>query len=276
MNPRQKPSVSFFQQATLVPSAPCLGPEKTEAGWFLDDALNQGDCLHLRPQQRVPLPPPEKVVILREGMLAIDAVPTKGKLQVLDFLLPGDIVSPSAILPGPKVSLRAITNVCLAFLDPPAVDQPVSSHEYWKFLMSQCMHQLARVNIHQLMIGRIETESRVASFVLSHALRNVRKDTPVITISLPMSRTDIANYLVINCDTLSRMMTKLYDLGLIRRISRHAISIVDLDELKKRSPLAPLLPAAFGIDCFQQLSSFAHRPERSVSMALVAENPRRS
>jgi phage terminase large subunit GpA-like protein len=41
-------------------------------------------------------------------MLAVDAMPTKGKLQVLDFLVAGDVVSASTVLPTPRVSLRAI------------------------------------------------------------------------------------------------------------------------------------------------------------------------
>jgi hypothetical protein len=60
-----------------------------------------------------------------------------------------------------------------------------------------------------------------------------------------MSRDDIANYLVINCDTLSRTMMKFCDSRLIERESRHAIRIIDLEALKKISPPATLLSAVF-------------------------------
>ena len=66
------------------------------------------------------------------------------------------------------------------------------------------------MNIHQLMIGRLETEPRVAPSILGLALRNVCEDTPEISVALPMSCTDIANYLVINCDTLSRTMMRFF------------------------------------------------------------------
>ncbi len=121
-------------------------------------------------------------------------------------------------------------------LDPPAVDRAVPAHDYWTFLIAQCWNQLARMNIHQLMIGRLETEPRVASFILGLALRSV---------ALPMSRTDIANYLVINCDTLSRTMMRFCDCGLIERESRRAVCVINLDALRKRSPLASLLSAVF-------------------------------
>ena len=220
-------------------------PDDSELGRFVEDICAKGDCLHLRPQQRAPLPPVEKVVVLREGMLAIDAMPTKGKLQVLDFLVAGDVLSASTVLRAPGLSLRAITCASLVSLDPPAIDPAVAAHRYWAFLVAQCMNQLARANIHQFLIGRLETEQRVASFILSLALRKLRKGTREVSVELPMSRTDIANYLVINCDTLSRTMMRFCDRGLIERESRHALRVIDIDALKEVSPLASLLSRIF-------------------------------
>ena len=272
MNPGQMSLVDSSRPKLLLQSAAGPAPHETEVARFIGAVCGQGDCLHLCPQQRVPLPPAEKVIVLREGMLAIDAMPAKGKLQVLDFLVPGDVVSASTILPTPGVSLRAITATSLVSLDHPAIDRAVPAHDYWTFLIAQCLNQLARVNIHQLMIGRLETEPRVASFILGLALRNVRDDTRKISVALPMSRTDIANYLVINCDTLSRIMMRFCDRGLIERESRHAIRIIDLDALRRKSPLASLLSAVFEKPSYQQEISFGRYAERTASVASRHEN----
>ena len=227
-----------------------LAQNKSKAFRLFEEICAQGDCLWLRPQQRVPLPPADKLIVVREGMLAIDAMPAKEKLQVLDFLVPGDVVSASTILSTSRISLRAITRTALLTLEPPEFYADLSANEYWAFLIGQCFKQLARVNLHQLMIGRLETEARVASFLLALALRNVRErtldDKSQVTVALPMSRVDIANYLVINCDTLSRTMMRLGDQGLIERVSRHAIRVTDFDTLKKSSPIAPLLSEVYG------------------------------
>jgi CRP/FNR family transcriptional regulator, anaerobic regulatory protein len=220
-------------------------PDKTEASRFFRQICAGGACLHLRAQQRVPVPPANEVIMLREGMLAVDAMPTKGKLQVLDFLVAGDVVSASTVLATPRVSLRAITTASLVALESAGASQNGSDHDYWPFLMAQCTNQLARAYVHQLMVGRLETEPRVASFILALALRNTHENTRSITVSLPMSRDDIANYLVINCDTLSRTMMKFCDSGLIERKSRHAVRIVDLEALKKKTPLASLISTVF-------------------------------
>ena len=227
-------------QSTMSPML-----DEVEVSRFVEAISAKGDCVHLRSQQRVPLPPVGRVVILREGMLAIDAMPAKGKLQVLDFLGAGDVVSASSVLPAPGHSVRAITRASLVYLDPPGVSRSIPAQDYWAFLVAQSLNQLARASIHQLLIGRLETEQRVASFILSLALRNLRKDTREVFVDLPMSRTDIANYLVINCDTLSRTMMRLCDSGLIERHSRHSLRVLDLESLKKRSPLAPLLSSVF-------------------------------
>jgi CRP/FNR family transcriptional regulator len=219
------------------------------ASKFYEEICAQGSCLVLRAQKRVALPPANKLIVLRNGMLAIDAMPAKGKLQVLDFMVPGDVISVSTMLSTSRISLRAITKTELLMLDDPEMFQTVPVHECWKFLIGQCFRQLARLNIHQLMIGRLETEARVASFILAFALRNVRErtldDIARIPIALPMSRVDIANYLVINCDTLSRTMMRFCDCGLIERVSRHAIRVNDFRALKEKSPIASLLVEVF-------------------------------
>jgi CRP-like cAMP-binding protein len=227
-------------------------PDKTEASRFFRQICAEGECLHLHPQQRVPVPPADKMIVLREGMLAVDAMPTKGKLQVLDFLGAGDVVSVSTVLPTSRVSLRAITTASLVVLDSPESSGTALVQDYWSFLMARCTDQLTRTYVHQLTIGRLETEPRVASFILALALRSAHRDTRSITVALPMSRDDIANYLVINCDTLSRAMMKFCDSGLIERESRHAIRVLDLEALKKKSPLATLLSSVFTNDDVQR------------------------
>jgi CRP-like cAMP-binding protein len=264
MFPRQTTLFDRSLPSLMVQSSMTPVPDELEVAQFVDTICAKGDWLHLRSQQRVPLPPAGKVIVLREGMLAIDAMPAKGKLQVLEFLVAGDVVSASTLLLTPGVSLRAITNASLVSLDPPAVGRAVQGHDYWSFLSEQCVNQLARSNIHQLMIGRLETEARVASFILGLALRARRDDTHEISVALPMSRTDIANYLVINCDTLSRTMMRFCESGLLARENRHAIRVVDLGALKKKSPLASLLSAVFEKgNSRRQVSNECHEEEKA-------------
>ena len=180
-------------------------------------------------------------------MIAVDAMPARGKLQVLDFVTAGDVISSSASRSIAKVSMRAITETVLVAVRPPNDEDEAAASEYWDFLLSRWARQLERLNLHQLMIGRLETEARVASFLLSLSMRGARTPMrlPDMTVALPMSRVDIANYLVINCDTLSRTMMKLCDARLIERLGRHSVRILDFEGLKRRSPIASMLSGVF-------------------------------
>jgi hypothetical protein len=174
--------------------------------------------------------------------------------------------------------LRAISKTALIALDPPDRYHALSVKDYWRLLMWQCFKQFARVNLHQLMIGRLETEARVASFLLALALRNVRDqaldDKAPVTVALPMSRVDIANYLVINCDTLSRTMMRLGDQGLIERLSRHAVRVTDLDALMNASPIASLLSKVYGSIDDENPSHYGMVAESGPLFNIADERPR--
>jgi CRP/FNR family transcriptional regulator len=236
---------SAFANIPTLSRPPAPPPRRDEVA-FLDRLWECGKQISLRPQERLLPSIAEEVVVLRDGLLAVDATPAEGKLQVLDFLVPGDIVTAPIIRRVPGLAVRAITSARIILFDGDLLAQNVSPRDYWAFLFARCQHQLVRTSIHRLMIGRLEIEPRVASFILASAYSYGFGRGAEATVSLPMSRADIANYLVINSDTLSRTMMKFAVLGLIERVSRHNIRVLDFDGLRKKSPLAHLLAAAPG------------------------------
>jgi CRP/FNR family transcriptional regulator len=105
---------------------------------------------------------------------------------------------------------------------------------------------LMRRNLHQIMIGQLNSESRVSSFLLMLALRCCHALRPNLCLSMPMSRDDIADYLAMNPDTLSRMMMRLETLRIIRRFNRHSLYLIDHQKLAQLSPISTLLITALG------------------------------
>src|SRR5579871_971113 len=79
-----------------------------------------------------------------------------------------------------------------------------------------------------VLLGRKSAEERVVSFLLSIH----RKCGPGSEIELPMSRLDMADYLGLTIETVSRMMTSLVRRGLIRATGRHKLALRNLSTLR--------------------------------------------
>src|ERR1700753_412575 len=164
----------------ITPNAPA--PSKS--AFTFDGLCSLGRLMNLAPQQRAVFSKREQVAILREGMLAVDAAPIKEKLQVLDFLVAGDVVTAPIIQRAPGVSIRAITPARVILLDDSAIECEPRPEQYWASLFGRCQRQLARTNAHQLIVGHLETDARVASFILALALSRSPTQTPGLTVEL--------------------------------------------------------------------------------------------
>jgi CRP-like cAMP-binding protein len=210
----------------------------------LIDALGEGgERISLRQQQRLgrAAAPDNGFLAVNEGVIAIDVFPTKEHRQIVDFLMPGDIITTASWLARTGVSVRAISNASLICFNQEAIDARVEDFEKWRLFLAQSQAQLTRSNVHQLVIGHLDAECRVASFILAMALRTTSVSSTGVLLDLPMSRDDIADHLAMNHDTLSRIMMRFETRGLIERLNRHAIRIKDLEVFSRLTPIAAFL-----------------------------------
>ena len=83
----------------------------------------------------------------------------------------------------------------------------VLSTELWKV----AAEALSRMQERLLLLGRKSAHERVAAFLLEMAERTGGTDT----IALPMSRLDIADYLGLTIETVSRTISQLEHTGVI-------------------------------------------------------------
>lgn len=88
-------------------------------------------------------------------------------------------------------------------------------------LLPLALEGLVRAQEHLLVLGRQSAAERVAAFLLDIADRQGRLDR----IELPMSRTDIADYLGLTIETVSRVFSKLKEQGVIGLIGLRSVQI---------------------------------------------------
>jgi CRP/FNR family nitrogen fixation transcriptional regulator len=81
-----------------------------------------------------------------------------------------------------------------------------------------------------MILGRITAQEKVGSFILAMAdrLSNGHSDR----VTLPISRYDIADYLAVSVETVSRALSELKQRGLIRFTGTRVIQIIDREALE--------------------------------------------
>jgi CRP/FNR family transcriptional regulator len=82
-----------------------------------------------------------------------------------------------------------------------------------------------------LTLGRKTAQEKVASFLYLIATHVDPESADAATFDLPLSRADIADFLGLTIETVSRQMTKLRKDGLIRIENNRHVSVPDIAAL---------------------------------------------
>jgi CRP/FNR family transcriptional regulator len=88
-------------------------------------------------------------------------------------------------------------------------------------------------------LGRKNARARVASFILYLRRRQELLGRPVDPVQLPMTRQDIADFLGLTMETVSRSFSQLRASGCIAADNPPDLHIADLTKLRRAADLAP-------------------------------------
>jgi CRP/FNR family transcriptional regulator, nitrogen fixation regulation protein len=92
-------------------------------------------------------------------------------------------------------------------------------------LLGMTTNNLQHAEDHMLLLGRKTSVERVAAFLIEMD----RRLTAAGVLALPMSRRDIADYLGVTLETVSRALSRLHELGILGFIGSNQRQIVLLD-----------------------------------------------
>lgn len=81
-------------------------------------------------------------------------------------------------------------------------------------IIATARQELSRAHEHQAMLGRRSAEEKVASFLLELA-----REGPIDRVALPMSRQDMADYLGLALETVSRVLSRFHEGDVIGFVS---------------------------------------------------------
>jgi CRP-like cAMP-binding protein len=173
--------------------------------------------------------PAEYIYKVVSGAVRTYRVLADGRRQIGAFLLPGDVFgleagethacSAETIADSLILVIKRSTVVALAERD---IDV---ARELWALTA----RELGRMQDHMLVLVK-NAQERIATFLLEMAARTLATDA----VELPMSRQDIADYLGLTIETVSRTLTQLeHDAAIALPTSRRIV-------LRNRSALSRL------------------------------------
>ena len=154
-----------------------------------------------------------------------------GRRQIDGFHVVGDVFGFEAGQEY-RLSAEAVCDCALISYRRRGVERlAAGSDALWQQLFSFAMRSMARAQDHALLLGRRSAVEKVAAFLMEWA-----QQTPcAATITLAMTRQDIADYLGLTIETVSRTLSQLERDAVIELSSARQINLKDpvaLRELK--------------------------------------------
>lgn len=171
------------------------------------------------------------VYSLTSGLLRLSKLLPDGRRQIAGFLFPGDFLG-ITMEEEHAFTAEAVVPATLCRFARPRFDEFVSRHPSLESrLYAVAAHELAAARQQLVLLGRKTATERVASFLV---MLGGRCCSPGETeLRMPMSRSDIADYLGLRIETISRELTGLKISRIIQLTGRQSFRIVDRDRLEQ-------------------------------------------
>lgn len=170
--------------------------------------------------------PANHVFNVTGGSVRVYRLLADGRRQITGFLFAGDFLglatgdryafSAEAIEGGTVCRFRKPDYRCL-ILATPALEA---------LLLDRANHELAAAQAQMLLLGRKTAIERVSTFLRDLPGADPMRPPPTGRVHLPMTRAEMADYLGLTIETVSRVLTRLKTEGVIRLISLTEVEIV--------------------------------------------------
>ena len=170
----------------------------------------------------------EAIYVISSGSVKSYMIMEDGEEQVLNFYLAGDVLGLDGMGADSYISSTVAletTTICkLPLLNLPEQDLGKG----FLHLVSDC---LIRDHNLMLMLARKDADGRMASFLVNISRHFKKIGQSADVIELTMTRQDIANYLGLAIETVSRTLRRFQDSGMLV-VTRRKIQIYDFECLR--------------------------------------------
>ncbi len=173
--------------------------------------------------------PTESYYLVMRGMFRAVKFTRDGRRQVFAFYMPGDICGLEPDV-AHKLTIEAVDAAAMAVLPRHACRIRMNDDARLNAALFDGATRALTLSIdHMMMIGRSSAEERLAWFLIMLSARSEGPEEHVL--DLAMQRQDIADYLGLTIETVSRTFTLFRDRGFLRLPRKRRVEIVRPDAL---------------------------------------------
>lgn len=167
------------------------------------------------------------------GAVCIYKVLPDGRRHVVDFAFAGDLIG-LGLNEEHAFNAQALIATRLKGLTIGAFNQALRVDSQLALQLYEALSQeLEAARAQLLMVSKRVSTERVASFLLTLSQRSKKRGADPSLVPLPMRRVDIADFLGLTIETVSRTFTKLKTSRVISLLPGNVVRIIDADRLSE-------------------------------------------
>jgi CRP/FNR family transcriptional regulator len=178
----------------------------------------------------------DKFYIINKGKVKIFKYTKEGKEQILYILSEGDFIGYLSLLKKGKFDFNAeaLDDVNMCILTKDAFDDIVKKNPEISLKILESLHDRV-VSLENLVkiLSTKDIEARIADLLKVFAREFGHEEEEGIIIDMPLSREEMANYIGVTRETMSRKLSAMEDEGILELIGNKKIIIKDLKSLQK-------------------------------------------
>lgn len=149
------------------------------------------------------------VYSITSGTVQLYTLLPDGRRQIVGFALPGDFIGLS-MQETASISADALDSVTACAFSRMSYSALADSKPFLlRRLHDMASHELMLAQEQMMLLGRRSAEEKVICFLLAMQRRWARIGFASVTVPLPMGRQDIADFLGLTIETVSRTLTRL-------------------------------------------------------------------
>jgi CRP/FNR family transcriptional regulator, anaerobic regulatory protein len=166
------------------------------------------------------------------GMVKIFKSLQDGRRQILGFPVDGDLLG-YPIGDSHTYSAETLTRVQLCRVSRARLRDLASGFPALERKLLEIMAgELADSQAQMTLLGRKSAPERVASFLVHLSDKSIAIGGTGVSLSLPMSRHDIADFIGLTAETVSRVLTQLTRDGLIAIPQPYQVNLIRIESLR--------------------------------------------